>query len=137
MESHETGGKAQGSVSESMKMLSHPPTAPSHPTADSLSFRISAGDSRRALPFSSPFMLFIHLAMDFHRFFPRRKIYSSQHSKNNVDVDSQTTELMANKRKEKSFLFASEKFFYDDLALKALKKVSHFLRKFLIVGLPL
>lgn len=31
-----------------------------------------------SFPFSSPFMLFIHLAMDFHWFFPRRKIYSSQ-----------------------------------------------------------
>lgn len=71
--------KAQGSFSTSMKTFlpSQPNLIPRPPPLSAFTFFLGFS-LNVSFPFSSPFMLFIHLAMDFHRFFPRQKIYSSE-----------------------------------------------------------
>lgn len=69
--------KAQGSLFGKHENV-FPPYTPSPVSSTPPQPSRFCWDSRRMLPFSSPFMLFIHLAMDFHRFFPRQKIYFSQ-----------------------------------------------------------
>lgn len=76
--------------SRSMKMFfstpqHHPPYPSSNPQPSGYCW-----DSRREcfLSLLHPFMLFIHLAMDFHRFSPRQRIYSSQKTTTTISTST-------------------------------------------------